>query len=281
MSLLDVVARVVAVVAGLHLLSVPLFVGAAPLRTARRTVPRTLREVAAPLGALAALLAVNGTVRRIGVELSWVIGLNITGAIYAVEGTFVAAVQSLATPLATSYFAFVYVFGYVYLLTFPLLASLLRGEVPALRQLLVAYGVNYGLGLCCYVLFVAYGPRNLMPELVESLLYTSWPGVQALTSEVNVNTNVFPSLHASLSVTVALLAYRRRAREPAWAAVAAGLAASIVVSTMYLGIHWATDVLVGVALAAVSVAAAERVDERAERGGRAAAAERAERRTRG
>ena len=263
MSLLRVVGEVVVVVALLHGCSVGLLLGPRVLRPrpALVAVSDAARAVARPLAALLAVLAFNGIVRRVGVELSWVIGVNVTAAIHAVEGALVAQFQSYAVPAATAYFAFVYVFGYVYLLTFPGLAYALREEVTALRTLVVAYGLNYGVGVVCYVLFVAYGPRNLMPELVEPLLFSKWPRSQLLTSQVNVNTNVFPSLHTSLSVTVALIAVRTHDRVPRWTPVAVVLAASIVASTMYLGIHWATDVLVGTALAAGSVLVAERVGD--------------------
>jgi membrane-associated phospholipid phosphatase len=69
---------------------------------------------------------------------------------------------------------------------------------------------------------------------------------------VNRNVNVFPSLHTSLSVTVAAMAYRTRDHYPLWAPVAAVLAASVVFSTMYLAIHWATDVVGGVVLAGLA-----------------------------
>ncbi|GAA0233492.1 phosphatase PAP2 family protein [Halobaculum roseum] len=259
MSLLDVVLEVVAVVGVLHLASVLVFVARDRLVDAPRTVRSTVHDARGPLVVLLVVLAVNGVVRRIGVELSWVVGANVTGVIYALEGTFVAAVQSYATPTATAYFAFVYVFGYVYLLTFPPIAYALRGDGGGLRKLLIAYGLNYGVGLVCYVLFVAYGPRNLMPELVDSLLFESWPRSQLLTSQVNENTNVFPSLHTSLAATVALVTWRERSWRR-WTPIAVVLAASVVVSTMYLGIHWATDVVAGIALAAGSVVAAEWIE---------------------
>ena len=262
MSLAEVLLEVGVVVGLLHLVSLLAVVGVDDLRTARRTAPSTLRAAAVPLGGLAAVLAVNGVVRRVGAELSWLVGVNVTGVIFAIEGSFVAALQSHATPAATAYFGFVYVFGYVYLLTFPVLSAALRADPRTLRTLAVAYGVNYGVGLACYVAFIAYGPRNLMPDLVDSLLFANWPRSQLLTSRVNENTNVFPPLHTSLSVTVALVAYRARDRYPRWTPVAVALAASVVVSTMYLGIHWATDVVAGAVLAVGSVVAADRYERR-------------------
>jgi membrane-associated phospholipid phosphatase len=255
-SLLAVVLRIVAVVVALNALC--LYVVVRPELASRERRPASLdvRDVAPAAICLGAILAVNGTVRDVGVELSWLIGINVTGAIHALEGEFVAAVQSFATPLLTAYFSFVYVFGYVFLLTFPLVGYALHDDTRPLRTTLIAYSLNYLVGLGCYVLFVAYGPRNFMPELVESLLYTNWPRSQLLVSRVNANTNVFPSLHASLSVTVAVVAYRFRRLYPRWTPVAGGLAVSIAVSTMYLGIHWLTDVVAGVVLAGVSVRAA-------------------------
>jgi membrane-associated phospholipid phosphatase len=73
---------------------------------------------------------------------------------------------------------------------------------------------------------------------------------------------VFPSLHTSLSATVALLAARYRSTAPGWLPIAVIGAASVAVATMYLGIHWLTDVLAGFLLAAFSVGAGARFAER-------------------
>jgi len=255
--LLAVLLQVVAVVFALHVLGLSLVVRLEDVRGAVGTARRNVRAVTPIALTLGGVLAVNGVVRNLSVELSWLIGVNATELIHALEGRFVADLQSLTTPELTAYFSFVYVFGYVFLLTFPLVAYALHDDVRPLYTLLLSYTLNYGLGLVCYVLVVAYGPRNFMPELVDSLLYANWPRSQVLTSQVNVNTNVFPSLHTSLSVTVALVALRFRETYRRWLPIAGFLAASITVSTMSLGIHWLTDVVAGVVLAVASVAGAE------------------------
>lgn len=254
MTLVTVVAQVVAVVTVLQVVGLYAVVEVPRHREAVRVLQENARAVAVPAAGLGAVLAANKIVRDIGVDLSWLIGVNITGYIHTLEGGVVADIQSVTTPELTVYFSFIYVFGYVFLLTFPVAIYALHDDPEPLHATIVAYALNYGLGLCCYVLFVAYGPRNFMPGQVESILFTSWPQSQLLTSQVNVNTNVFPSLHTSLAATVALLATRFRSVAHRWVPLAWLLALSVAIATMYLGIHWFTDVLAGILLAAGSVA---------------------------
>lgn len=264
MGLLQVVARLVGVVAVLVGTTALLIVGPQRLRETWHSLPDRLRRTGVPLGGLGAVLVVNGAVRDAGVDLSWLVGINITGNIYAVEGAFVAALQSVATPTLTAAFSAIYVYGYVFLLVFPLVAYLAADDPTPLRTTAIAYALNYVGGLACYVVFIAYGPRNFIPELVEPLLYTSWPESQLLTSRVNHNTNVFPSLHSSLSITVVGLAALWRDLYPNWLYLAAPLGTAVSVSTMYLGIHWAVDVVAGAALGVGSVAGARLLTRRLE-----------------
>jgi membrane-associated phospholipid phosphatase len=252
-GLLAVLLQVVAICGAMLAAASLLVVGPRRLVRTGREVPDRLRAVAPSLVLLGAVLLVNKVARDYGPGVSWTIGWNVTGIIFGIEGTFVAWVQSLATPPLTAYFSFAYVYGYVFLLVFPLIAYLSLPDPDPLRRTAVAYTLNYAIGLACYVVFVSYGPRNLIPDLVDPLLYSNYPTSRLLTQEVNRNTNVFPSLHTSLSVTVALLARETRDRYPLWTPIAVALAASIVIATVYLGIHWGIDVLAGIALAVGSV----------------------------
>ncbi len=241
------------------------FVGPRRLRETRADIRGRLRETGPVVAVLAGVLAMNSFIRDMSTDLSQLVGVRITSSIHGIEGAFVGQVQTVASPLLTAYFSNVYVYGYAFLMLFPLVAYLTVDDQRPIRELTVAYILNYGIGLVCYLAFIAYGPRNFMPDVVEPLLYTHWPRSQLLTSEINRNTNVFPSLHTSLSVTVALMAYRTRDAYPYWLPVAAFIAGSVAVSTMYLGIHWGTDVVAGLLLAAGSVVAAVRIRQFADR----------------
>ena len=220
-----------------------------------RTRPR---ETLWPFGLLGGILVVNDAARDVAPEVSRLVGINITGAIYAAEGAFVAHVQSIATPALTAVLSATYLSGYVVLLAFPLVAYAALSDLRPLERAAVAVSVNYAVGLVLYALFISYGPRNMLPDLVSPLLYEQYPWSKILTGQVNTNTNVFPSLHTSLSVTVAVLSIQTREQYPYWPAVAIPVAAMVVFSTMYLGIHWATDVVAGALLGVGSVAVANR-----------------------
>ena len=255
-TLRAVLVEIIGVVGTLCLIGAGVIIRPARCRSLLDELRPRLREAAPYLAGLGVVLLANSVLRDRIQRLSFAIGISIGSIIEGIEGGFVGTVQSLQTPLATTYFSYVYIYGYVFLLVFALLAYLALDDQVTFRRLVTAYGLNYLFGIILYTLFVAYGPRNV--GVAESLLYDSSPAFQFLTSEVNTSTNVFPSLHTSLSTTVGTFAVRTRDQYPGWTILAGGLAVSVILSTMYLGIHWATDVVAGALLGWGCVALAER-----------------------
>ena len=251
-----VLTQLVAVVTLMVAVSIALFVGRYRLRETVVEWRDRVRAAAPITVVLAIVLLFNSVARQVVPDISWMIGRNLTTPIWETEGQFLVWLQSYATPPMTAYFSFIYIYGYVFLLVFPLVAYFALSNTRPLRELLTAYTLNYVLGLLCYTFVIAYGPRNAMPDLVQALLYDTYPQYQHLTRQVNRNTNVFPSLHTSLAATVTFLAYRTRTIYPKWFLVAAALGLSVAISTMYLGIHWVIDVIAGVGLGYISVALA-------------------------
>ncbi|WP_246279832.1 phosphatase PAP2 family protein [Natronomonas salina] len=230
-------------------------------------------SVAPYVGLLAIVLVANKVARDVGPDISWLIGISITGHLRQADGMIlwplypgntpqvVTWLQSMATPELTAYFSFTYIYGYVFLLVFPLIAYFALPQPEPLRRTIVAYGANYLLGVTCYIVFIAYGPRNFIVESAEALLYTQYSQYQFVTTAVNDQTNVFPSLHTSMAVTAALLAWTTRHEYPLWVPVSAVLAVSVVISTVYLGIHWATDAAFGIVLGWISVRLGQHMED--------------------
>jgi len=249
--LTEVLTRVVIVVALMLPFSIAIFVGRQRLVTTFSEWRPRLRMSAPTILVLTVVLLFN-RVMRSGTERD--VGFHMTATIRRIEGDFILIFQEIATTELTMYFSFIYVYGYTFLLVFPAIAYFAMSDTKMFRRLLTAYAFNYAIGLIVYTLVIAYGPRNVLagPELV-TVLYDHSPEYQHLTREVNRNTNVFPSLHTSLAATVGILGYLTRSSYPKWYPVSVLLAVSVVISTMYLAIHWAVDVVAGIALAVVCV----------------------------
>ncbi|ELY58371.1 PA-phosphatase-like phosphoesterase [Natronococcus amylolyticus DSM 10524] len=259
MTLAQVVLELALVVTTMLVTATLVFVGPRRLVAAVRGYRWRLEACLLPIAALGVVLALRWSTRDVVLRLERrVVGHNITHTLFALEQrllgeTPVVLLQSIQTEALTEFFVFIYIYGYAFLLLFPIVAYFALEEMEELSTLLLAFTANYGIGLVCYMLFIAYGPRNFDPLVFEPLLYDAFPQSRTLTNQVNQNTNVFPSLHTSLSMTVFFLAWLTRDRYPLWVPLSGFLAISVALSTMYLGIHWFLDVVAGTVLALISV----------------------------
>ncbi|WP_254862206.1 phosphatase PAP2 family protein [Halovivax gelatinilyticus] len=255
--LVSILSRVAVVVAFLLVISVPTIIGIDRLKAALIDWRARVRAAIPIALVLIPVLLINSVSRQELVSFSEEYGVRAGGWFYYVEGEFILVFQEFANTPITQYFSFIYIYAYVFLLVFPVIAYFTLRETKTLRMLLAAYTLNYTIGAILYVAFHAFGPRQYLGVEVEHMLYDFQPAYQTLTSEVNDYTNVFPSLHTSLSATVMIYALRTRAEFPLWAPIASIIAVSVWISTMYLGIHWAIDVVAGLALAVSCVAMAD------------------------
>ena len=227
------------------------------LRTRPPWLRQRLGEVTPYFAALVVVVVLNkglqGPIRR----FSAAYGIEATPILYGIEGDLVHTIQALTPDPALAYFAAAYTVGYAVLLFAPLGIYLFAERARPLRWLVTSYAINYAIAVGVYAAVVAYGPRNVdrstEAAAAGSPLLELVPEITVVTSLVNSNTNVFPSLHAALSVTVALIAASTRGAFRRWFYLAAWLAASILAATLALGIHWLTDVVAGGLLAVVAV----------------------------
>ncbi len=254
---MDVVGVIVIVVGGvlaMTMLASVVVIGLDSISDARTELRHQLEESGPYLVGLGVIYLLNKLAHQVTQPISAMIGVNITDTLVEIEGGLVGQLQALLPmEAAVWYFSFVYVFGFAFVLVFPIIAYLLLPVQRHLKELLVAYIINYSAGSVFYMLFIAYGPRRALPAQVGQPMFEQFPEIMLLTSLINTSSNVFPSLHTSMVITALIFAWQTRDYYPRWLWICGIFSTSIVISTMYLGIHWLIDVVAGIGLALVSV----------------------------
>lgn len=257
--LVSILTRLSVVILFAVLFGIVGIIGYDRFRAGLSTWRETVRAVS-PVGlVLATVLLINKVSRQALVDISSQYGLRLGGLFYDIEGRFILLFQSIGNEWTAAFYSYIYIYAYVFLLAFPVVMYFVLTETRTIRGLLASYTLNYSIGAFLYVAVHAFGPRQYIGEDVRWMLFDFRPSYQLLTAEVNTYTNVFPSLHTSLSATVLIYAIRTHDRFPRWTPIAAFIAVNVWIATMYLGIHWAIDVVAGLILAWVSVALADRL----------------------
>jgi membrane-associated phospholipid phosphatase len=126
----------------------------------------------------------------------------------------------------------------------------------------VALLLNYLLAVPFYI-FVPVNEVWFVHSQVKFLMLDVFPSFEQDYRALSGINNCFPSLHTSISVTMALLASRSGIRR--WSIFAWINASIIVFAIFYLGIHWFTDMVAGVTFALFAVTVGLKVGEWADR----------------
>ncbi|MES2155053.1 MAG: phosphatase PAP2 family protein [bacterium] len=167
------------------------------------------------------------------------------------EGGFHEALQSHLSwgwlrPVLTT----VYVAGYPFVIVACIVLPVWMDQGRLARRSLAAYAMCFLAALPFY-LFVPVDEVWVHNAHVENIV-NSYPLVRQHLYSFNDVNNCFPSLHTAISTALAALVWQGPMPR-AFRVTMVALAAAIVFSTMYLGIHWLVDVLAGLLLAAVVV----------------------------
>ncbi|KAA3606467.1 MAG: inositol phosphorylceramide synthase [Planctomycetota bacterium] len=176
------------------------------------------------------------------------LGLDFTHVIHRFEGDLVAGLQdTLLGHALAPVWAWVYVFLYPSLLLLPLVIYHASGKHEHTKGYIGAFVFNYLFALPFY-LFVPVTETGWSGtvERVKPLLDGVWPVFTEVVRSSSALDNCFPSLHTSLSFTVAfyaLLHGPKRLQRVGWVG-----AVLVMLSTWALGIHWISDAAAGIML---------------------------------
>lgn len=156
-----------------------------------------------------------------------------------------------------------------YFILFPLLALGVlvalarRTELAPFRVLCLAVTTDYIVSLPWFLLFPV-PERWAHPESNAILLSDQWSSALiASIRPLSAINNSFPSTHVSLTVILILVCWLFHVR---LRSTVTALGMMVIVATFALGIHWLADIIAGVAVGTLSVAAAWRWTDTSPRG---------------
>jgi membrane-associated phospholipid phosphatase len=197
-------------------------------------------------------------------DLTAVLGLDWTPHIHAIEGDIVARFQSaLRTPALDLLLRFVYVTVYALYHVVAMVGFAATGRTVMVKRFTVTWTLVYAIALPFYILAPvnetwttnpAYGcydslqgPFGSFATATKGLLHNECGDESGIVFAISSINNCFPSLHNAFAWALPFLLLKSGWRR-------LGLAASVIaflvsVSTLYLGIHWVTDLVAGIALA--------------------------------
>ena len=184
-----------------------------------------------------------------------ILGLSVTadytGYILMIEGDLVSHFQGFATPMLTYLNGFIYLMLFSFLMIFTFVILIYTHNLKALEEFTIAFIIIYLTAFPFYIFVPVTVTGHALPNVIP-LLYDLSPiidqGVRVVDPFLD---NDFPSLHAALSV-MALIVVVFRTNLYRYKVFAAVSTTAILFSTVYLGIHWITDLVAGAVLALIS-----------------------------
>ena len=186
-------------------------------------------------------------------------GYKIAEAFYGLEGNF-----SLEYPELINYWvAAGYSFSYFILLPVMLLgtaiAFALRKSLSPYRVFALALVINYFLSLPFFIFFPV--PERWAFPSANTILLTDILSVYLIEAirPISGLDNCFPSVHVSFTTIVLYASHHFKVR---FSRSIQFLGATIILSTIILGIHWLPDIIAGLAFGFLSVSLAIMLDQK-------------------
>lgn len=178
------------------------------------------------------------------IQIHW----NFTSMIYQWEGSFVSNIQQLFYhPVITQMVSFFYLVVFQSLIITSLCIYITYEDKRFVHAVCYAIMMNYIVAIPFYLFFPVDEVWSYAPARVHFVMLEIFPHFEEQYRACSGINNCFPSLHTSISMTMALLA--AKSGNTVWAMFTAASAIIIVFSIFYLGIHWLTDMVAGVILA--------------------------------
>jgi membrane-associated phospholipid phosphatase len=218
----------------------------------------TTRKLLLHFCAMIAILFFNKI--ELAVEHKMTIKNDFTPSVYQLEGKFVFLIQRLFEhEWLTVILAYFYVAVFPALLITSIGIYIYQKNYRLFYALCYAIMLNYMIAIPFYLFFPVKEIWAYPPAGVDFLMLQAFPAFEQVYRPLSGLDNCFPSLHTSISVTLAAIALR--SSNIFWSKFVPVCAVIIIFSIFYLGIHWATDMLGGLILGLFASGVALRLAE--------------------
>lgn len=190
-----------------------------------------------------------------GFELKWEAAMNynvdFTPWIYKLEGHFIQNFQAIFySPWLNVICAIFYVIVFQGLIIASLAIYASDKNKVSMYATCCTVMINYLVAIPFYLFVPVNEVWSFAPSGATFYMLEVFPQFNQVYRQFSGIDNCFPSLHTSISVSMAILAFR--SGNKLWRAIAMISAIIIVFSTLYFAIHWVSDMLAGLILASVA-----------------------------
>ena len=183
---------------------------------------------------------------------TWVHLFDLENLFRAIPGNDGWMFRVIQTPWLTAYFRWIYATGFTMPVLIPIFRSFLaKDSLSMIRYSLSAHVLQF-------IIIFPFYLTITVKEVWYVLGHPDGMARQLTSSDAAIAVvNCFPSMHTSVAFAMLLLAWREKDKLFRWVWTAYCL--SIIYSTLYLEIHWITDVIAGICLALSAVSLGDRI----------------------
>ena len=217
----------------------------------------TSRKFAFHFIALIAILFINKLEQWIAGKMLF--KADFTPSIYSLEGDFVAWFQHIfMNDTLSTITIFIYVMIFPSLMIASIFIYAYQKNYKMFYAVCYAIMFNYIIAIPFYLFFSVNEVWSFRPD-VQALMLHAFPTFETSYRPTSGIANCFPSLHTSISISMAFLAMK--STNKFWGKFTLISSICIIFSIFYLGIHWLTDMCGGLVLGIVAARLGIRISE--------------------
>ena len=162
-----------------------------------------------------------------------------------IEGDFVYSISNSWTPGILHFFVIIYIGVYPFTLWFAPAYFLICEKKKAMRSLAYGLLIIYAVALPFYLFIPITNVYTFYN--INSALETVFPSVENFFYSTTTTNNCLPSLHTAMTILIAYCLSITDNKKLKYFGYFVMI--TVVISVIYLSIHWLTDVITGIILA--------------------------------